>query len=198
MKPKHKFLKVFVIAVMLTIGGFIGLLISIYYHSGIDNAKEADAIVVLGASQWNGTPSPVLKARLDQAYLLYQKGYAPNIILTGGIGREENISESQVGKNYLIKKGLREEAILIEEKAHTSWQSLNQVAQIVQTNNFDSIILVSDGFHLMRLKKMAKDLNLKAFAFPVQESPIAQNKLEKFKYVIREGVVLIMYLLFKV
>lgn len=198
MKLKSKFLKIVVIVVILIMGGFIGLITSIYYYSHIDDAQDADAIVVLGASQWNGAPSPVFKARLDQAYLLYQEEYAPFIILTGGVGDGEEMSESQAGKDYLIQRGILEDKILLEEEGQTSWQSLNQVTQIIQSNKFNSIILVSDGFHMMRLKKMVKDLDIKALSSPALESPINKSKLNKFKHVVREGGVFILYLLFKV
>lgn len=191
-------LKIFFGLIIIAILGLGGLIEKIYSQVNKDEAQNADAIIVLGASQWNGQPSPVFQARLDQALDLYNKNLASNIILTGGIGEGEIISESEVGKNYLINKGIEAENILTEKFGRTSWQSLNGVVEILDKKNLHSIILVSDGFHLMRLKKMAKDLGLETYASPAKNSPIAQNKLAEFKYVLREAQVFILYLLFEI
>lgn len=174
------------------------LVLRIYHYSTIDETQKADAIVVLGASQWNGNPSPVFKARLDHAFVLYENNYASKVILTGGTSKKESMSEALAGKNYLIEKGINREDIYIEEKSHTTWQNLNQAQQILKEQSLNSIILISDGFHMMRLKKMAKDLGIKSFTSPVINSPIANNKIVELKYIIREVVVFIGYLLFKV
>lgn len=186
----------YLILVLLII--FSVLILKIYNQSTIDESQKADVIVVLGASQWNGSPSPVFMARLDHALVLYKSNYATKIILTGGISKKDLISESLVGKNYLMGKGIIQEAIYIEEEGHTSWQSLNQVVQILEEQNLNSIILVSDGFHMMRLKKMANDLNIQSFASPTNTGPIVKNKTAEFKYILRELIVYIGYLLIRV
>lgn len=191
-------LKIIACVFILLVTGFSVLIFLIYKQSNIQEAQKADAIVVLGASQWNGKPSPVFKARLDHAYYIYQQRYASVIILTGGVGEGEKISESQVGKKYLVKKGIKENAILLERHGRTSWQSLKEVAKIMENNNFHTMILVSDGFHIMRLKSMSKKLGYKAYGSAVLDSPIKKNKLSEFKYVIRECGVFILFLLFKV
>ena len=155
MKRILKILTSLIIILLIVLGG---LIVKIYSQSNIDEAQIADAIVVLGASQWNGEPSPVFKARLDHAFYLYNQNLSSNVILTGGIGKGETISESQVGKNYLAGAGINEKDIFIEEIGHTSLQSLNEVVKILKEQNLNSIILVSDGFHMMRPKKMTKDL----------------------------------------
>lgn len=180
------------------LGAFLILVALIYSYSYIDNKEAVDAIVVLGASQWNGEPSPVFQARLNHAYELYNDKYAPLIILTGGVGDNERVSESSVGKQYLNHRGIDKEKILIEEKSRTSWQSLKNVAEIVQEREIDSIVLVSDGFHMMRLKKMANDLKIDNFISPAKNSPISKNQFIKFKYVTREAFVFLMYILFKI
>ncbi|MBU4421802.1 YdcF family protein [Candidatus Parcubacteria bacterium] len=179
-------------------GLFFILTILIYKYSYIDDKQKADAIVVLGASQWDGKPSPVFRARLDHAHELYNEKYAPLIILTGGIGDGEKFSESYVGTIYLSNRGIHEKDILIEEKGRTSWQSLKNVAEIMREREIDSIILVSDGFHLMRLQKMANDLGIRNFISAAKESPVSKNKFIKFKYVVREAFVFLMYILFKI
>ncbi|MFH1187478.1 MAG: YdcF family protein [bacterium] len=195
---KNKFKKILLSLGFILIVIYAILTIRIYYYANIDDAQKADAIVVLGAAQWNGSPSPILKTRLDHALSLYKKGFSSKFILTGGIGKEEKISEARAGKDYLIKNGVDSENIFMEEKGHTSLESLREAAQILEKQNFKSIILVSDGFHMIRIKKMAKDLGIKAFASPVlaKESIISSNYV-KIKYIMREVFVYIMYLLFK-
>ncbi|MDP3015159.1 MAG: YdcF family protein [bacterium] len=195
---KNKFFRILLGLIILALIYYVWLIVKIYNQINIDEAQKAEAVVVLGASQWNNQPSPVLKTRLDYALSLYNQGLSSKIILTGGVGKGEIISESQVGKDYLIEKGVDSQNIFIEEKGHTSWQSLNQVAQILKEQNLNSIILVSDGFHMMRLNKMAKDLGIQAYGSRVIESPISKSKITEFKYIVREAWVYILYLLFEI
>ncbi len=195
---KKRILKIFIGLIVAILLIFAWVIAKVYSQSNIDEAQNVDAIVVLGASQWNGKPSPVFKARLDQALVLYNKNLASNIILTGGIGKGEVISESLVGKNYLMEKGINDQNIFIEEISHTSLQNLKEVVKILKEQNLKSVILVSDGFHMMRLKKMTKDLGIEYYASPAKASPIKQNGLTEFKYAIRESLVYLMYLLFKI
>ena len=107
-----------IICLALFVSAFLWayLLLNIILNSSSDDREKVDAIVVLGASQWNGRPSPVLKARLDHANKLFGEGLSSNIALTGGIAEGDTISESRVGMNYLINKGVPDKSILIEEK----------------------------------------------------------------------------------
>lgn len=193
---ENKFFRAILALLILGLLCYAGLIIKIYNYVDINEAQNADAIVVMGASQWNGRPSPIFRARLDHAFSLYQKKFAPKFILTGGVGQGEIMSESQVGKNYLIQKGIKEENIFIEERGHTSLQSLNQAIEILKNENLESVILVSDGFHMMRLKKMAKDLKINAYLSAVAIDSV--NKLSEFKYVLRESWVYLLYLLFRI
>ena len=193
---KRRSFRALLVLIIFGLVYYVGLIVKIYSYTNINEAQNADAIVIMGASQWNGQPSPVFRARLDHAFSLYQKGFSSNFILTGGIGKGEKISESQVGKDYLIGKNFNGQNIFIEEKGHTSWQSLNQVKQILKEQNLSSIILVSDGFHMMRLKKMAKDLKINAHLSAVLRESI--NKLPEFKYALRESWVYLLYLLFRI
>jgi uncharacterized SAM-binding protein YcdF (DUF218 family) len=193
MKKWHKSLFVFIIVLILMWGYLTG---KIYYYSKIDNVRHADAIVVLGASQWNGQPGPVFKSRLDQAYDLYSKNFSEKIILTGGVSKGENFAEAQAGKIYLLEKGIKESDIFMEERGKTSKESLNEVARILKEQNLDTIILVSDGFHMMRIKKMVDDLGVEAYVSPVKDGPINKNKLVQLKYCIRESWVYVMFLIF--
>ncbi|MGI9534951.1 MAG: YdcF family protein [Thermodesulfobacteriota bacterium] len=164
---------------------------SIYQNSRANYDEKVDAIVVLGASQWNGKPSPVLKARLDHAYGLYKNGIADYVVLTGGMAKGDKISESKVGKNYLSKKGIPANKILIEEKGMTTKESLKNITGILNENNFNKILFVSHGYHLYRVKKIAKNNNINDIYVSAVE---LQDKELKFKYIIRESFINILYL----
>jgi len=179
---------------LITVIVFSILIFRIYDYSKIDEAQDADAIVVLGASQWNGDPSPVFKARLNHALYLYKNNYADKIILTGGTGKDAKISEAEAGKDYLINRGVDKDAFLMEKQGRTTLQSLKQVKSILESQKLSSLIFVSHDFHIMRAKNMCKDLGIRAFASPVA----SKNKLSKFKYVLREAVVYVLYLVFGV
>ena len=193
MKNWQKFLFIFVTLLVL---GWSYLICRIYYYSQIDDSQQADAIVVLGASQWNGWPSPVFQARLDHAWNLYDKNFSEKIILTGGIGEGEVFSEARSGKFYLLEKGIKEGDIFMEEKGRTSKGSMDEVAGILKEQNMNSIILVSDGFHVMRIKRMAVDLGIKTYVSPVKDGPINESKLAQLKYYARESWVYVAYLIF--
>jgi uncharacterized SAM-binding protein YcdF (DUF218 family) len=188
--------RIFLIFVILGLGSYIALVINIYKYADINEKQNIDAIVVMGAGQWNGKPSSVLRARLDHALALYMEGVSSNIILTGGVGRGEEVSESRVGMNYLIGKNIDRSNIFVEEIGRTSWQSLIQVVKILEKNNLKSIIIVSDGFHMLRLSQMSKDLEIQAYLSAVSGNYM--SKLSEFKYVIRETSVYLLHILFKV
>ncbi|TRZ77206.1 YdcF family protein [bacterium] len=199
MKSRTKlFLKFLLGVVIISVFLWLNLVYRIYKQSTINETQQADAIVVLGASQWNGQPSPVLQSRLDHALALYKLNLSDHFILTGGIGENNVMSESLAGKNYLIQQGIIEENIFIEEKSRTTWQNLKEVVNILEQHNFNSVILVSDGFHMFRLQRMAEDLEIINYISPVEKEVIKQNKLTNFKYIIRESVVYVLYRLFKI
>ncbi len=193
---KNKFKIILAVLLVILVIGWLVLVVLIYRQSAVDEAGSANAIVVLGAAQWGGAPSPIYKARLEQALSLYILYYAPHFILTGGIGEGENISEAAVGRSYLIAKGIPKEVIFIEEAGRTTWQSLNEAKKIIEEKNFKDIILVSDGFHMFRLKKMARDLGIQALVSPVKLNPI--GNFTKFRYIFRESYCYILYLLFRI
>jgi len=195
MKAGRAFSILLIVSVSLVLA-WIFLIGRIIYCSGIDDSQRADAIVVMGASQWNGKPSPVFRARLDHALELYLSGFSDRIVLTGGVGAGEIISEAVSGRNYLSDKGVRSEHMFLEEKGRTSKESLDGTAKISTDKDIRSIILVSDGFHMMRIRKMTGDLGIISFVSPVKNSPINDDALTLFKFYIRESWVYVLYLVF--
>jgi uncharacterized SAM-binding protein YcdF (DUF218 family) len=159
-----------------------------------DHTQTADAAIVLGAAVWVGNPSPVLKARLDHALALYQQKTVATIIVTGGTGNGDNMSEAAAGASYLENLGVPATAILQENSGRSTYQSLSAAAALAKTNNIHSVLLVSDPFHMLRSLKMAGDLGFTAYPSPTTTSPISRRPLEEWLYMIREAVAYTSYL----
>ncbi len=157
-------------------------------------AGRVGAAVVLGAAQWNGDPSPVLRARLDHALDLYRRGQVRQVILTGGVGSGDTTSEAAAGKQYLLERGVPADALLLEETGSTTWESLRNVVPIAQANRIGAVMLVSDPFHMLRSLKIARDLGLIAYSSPTRTSPISDNLAEQARFVLREAWAYLVYL----
>jgi uncharacterized SAM-binding protein YcdF (DUF218 family) len=143
----------------------------IQQESLLDEAQPADAIIVLGAAEYRGRPSPVLEARLNHALILYLKGMAPRVITTGGAGGDPVFTEGSVGRAYLSKHGVPPEAIVVEREGESTAQSVAAVAEIMRRMNLRSAIVVSDGYHIFRVKKMLESSGLKVFGSPRPSIP---------------------------
>ena len=184
-----------VVAFTIVVGLTLGLLIK--RQAGRDEARPSDAIVVLGAAQWDGKPSPVLQARLDHAYDLYAAGFAPKLIVTGGVGAGDSYSEGEVARQYLLHKGVPAAALLTETRGRTSYESMQGATALMQRNGWHSALLVSDPFHMYRLKRMASDLGVQAATSPTRTSPILAGSAEEKRYMAREVASLADYLVFR-
>src|SRR5215467_14240295 len=158
-----------------------------------DEAHKADAIVVLGAAQYNGRPSPVLKARLDHAYELFENGYAQAIITTGSYGPDPNFSEAQVGTKYLVQRGIDVTKIVTEQGSGTTYDSIRAASNLIHQKGWGSVLVVSDGFHLFRVKKMLADNGIIAYTSPAPNSPIEIGASRRFWYSVREVVLFSAY-----
>ena len=153
-----------------------------------DEAQEADAIVVLGAAQYVGRPSPVLRARVDHAVSLWKRGLAPTLILTGGTGVGDTTSEAAVARKYAMSRGVPDRAIVLEIKGRTTSESMRAVARIMDDRERKSVILVSDPFHMLRLSILARRFGLEPYTSPTRTSPITPNREERWKYMVSESV----------
>ena len=178
-----------VIAVFL-LGTFAVSIYSIATQGGIEKLQKADAILVLGAGHIDGEPSPVFQARLDRAHELFVQHRASFIVITGGFGRGAFISDSSVGKKYLAKQGVQESDIFIEEQSRTTKQNFVFAHEIMQEHDIDSALLVSHDFHMMRAKKMARDLGITIFPAPIK----TKNASYYMRYVLREAMMMFPYL----
>jgi uncharacterized SAM-binding protein YcdF (DUF218 family) len=153
-----------------------------------DEAQRADAIVVLGAAQYVGRPSPVLRARVDHAVALWKRGLAPTLILTGGTGVGDTTSEAAVARKYAMSRGVPDRVIVVEIKGRTTSESMRAVARIMDDREQNSVILVSDPFHMLRLSILARRFGLEPYTSPTRTSPITSNREEHWKYMVSESV----------
>jgi vancomycin permeability regulator SanA len=183
-----------VITLALAIG-LLGLsLISAIYLSARDSSSTAaDAIVVMGAAQFNGVPSEVLRARLDTAYQAWDDGLAPTIIVTGGKLPGDVYTESEASQMYLMDRGVPEDAILLENEGSNSADSLVHAAEIAKAHNIHDVLVVSDGFHLFRSRMIAEDNGLDALGIAVEDGPIETGSWTEFEYVLREAAAVVAY-----
>ena len=153
-----------------------------------DQRRPADAIIVLGAAQYNGRPSPVLRARLDHAIGLYREGYAPLIVVTGGVGRGDTISEAMAGRRYLIAREVPEDAVIAQPIGRSTLTSMNAVGDWLRGRGLHRVLLVSDPFHMFRLRLEARRIALEAYTSPTESSPISDNPVLELRYLFAEGL----------
>src|SRR6478672_1769822 len=137
----------------------------IVQQSGRDEARPADAIAVFGAAEYDGRPSPVLRARLEQGLLLYKQGLAPLMITLGGSGDPQH-SEGGVGHDFLVAQGVPESRIIAETQSRTTDESARRLAAIAEENNIHSILAVSDGTHLFRIHQLCESYGLTVYTSP--------------------------------
>src|SRR5260370_31020914 len=124
--------------------------IRIEQQSTQEEAQQADVIIVLGAAEYRGNPSPVLRARLDHALDLYRRGLAPRILTTGGAGGDPIFTEGGVGRSYLVNKGVPSESIVVEPEGESTVYSIAAASEILRRMGLGSAIVVSDGYHIYR------------------------------------------------
>ena len=161
---------------------------AVILFSGIDQARPADSIVVLGAAQYAGRPSPVLKARLDHGIDLWTRGLGKVLVLTGGRGHGDTTSEAEVGRTYARKHGVPDTVILIENVGRTSRESMLGVAELLQKRGIKTAILVSDPFHMLRLSIIGRRFGLTPYTSPTRTSPISPNREKRWRYMFGESV----------
>jgi len=160
-------------------------------ESAHDEARPADVIIVLGAAAYRGRPSPVLRARLDHGLELYRRGLAPRIMTTGGAGGDPVHTEGEVGRAYLVEHNVPSEAILVEPEGESTVHSLVAAAEIMRRMNLSSCIVVSDGYHIFRAKRI-----LQARGFQVYGSPRphpARSGLAEWRLYVRQALAYLLW-----
>ncbi|MES2522517.1 MAG: YdcF family protein [Gemmatimonadota bacterium] len=155
---------------------------------------SADAIIVLGAAQYGGRPSPVLRARLDHALQVWKDRRPPRVVLTGGRREGDLISEAAAGRRYLMRRGVPSATIRLEALGRTSLASMGAAAQLLHEDDSlparPRVILVSDPFHMLRLDVLARLHGLAPLPSPTRTSPISANRSIAIEYILRESIAL--------
>jgi len=151
---------------VLLVTYFVLTFVQVYRASNHDGARPADAIIVLGAAQWNGQPSPVLQERLDHALELYEAGIAPLVVLTGGKREADTFTEATTGYNYLRQRGVPDEALLKEVSGTSTWASLRAPRRFLAGREVDDVVLVTDDYHAYRVEAIAEEVGFDASVSP--------------------------------
>lgn len=177
------------------VAAWIGSVIAVLVFAEHDGVKpgtpgtaQADAIVVLGAAQYAGRPSPVLRARIDHALELWRRHVAPVLVLTGGVGTRDTTSEAAVSASYAMRHGVPESAIVMETSGRTTSESIRSVALMLGARDQTSVVLVSDPFHMFRLWILARRHGLDAVTSPTRSSPIWASVPASAGYIFSESL----------
>lgn len=166
----------------------------IYEQGQRDERPAADAIVVMGAAQYDGSPSPLFAARLDHAVNLFLDGVAPRLIVTGGKAEGDRTTEAASGRDYAIAHGVPAGAIQAEDRSRTTLESIRGVAALMAEDGIKRAIFVSDPSHMLRVLQMASDVGIQAYGSPTRTSPLEHDTVAGGLAVIRELGALAIYL----
>ena len=176
------------LVLLLTAAAYLASFAAVLVVSRQDQRVPSDAIVVLGAAQYNGRPSPVLRARLDHGAELYRAGLARYVVVTGGIARGDHQSEAVVGHRYLISLGVPDSVIIVQPTGRTTDESMRAVAGWLQEHDLNEVLLVSDPFHMLRLRLEAGRAGLTPHTSPTATSPISASAASELRYLAEEAL----------
>lgn len=171
----------------------ISLYKAIRRQAARNEAQPAGAIVIFGAAEYNGRPSPVYKARLDHAFELEEQGLAPLVITSGGSGGDPRYTEGGVGRDYLIQQGMAARKILADTRSETTYESVRTAVSLLRKRGINNCLAVSDGFHLYRIKLFFSSFGVKAYASPDPDSPIEEEPFARTMYSLREMVIVTLW-----
>lgn len=180
-----KFLKRIILIIVLCVAYVLANAFSIYIYSFKDEARNADVAIVLGASTYNGHPSPVYQERINHAVVLYNKHLVKKIITTGGYGKGNPVSDAYNAKLYAISQGIPEENILTEDQSKVTLENLVNAKKIMDTYHYKTALIVSDPLHMKRAMLLAKDAHIEAYTSPTKSSRY-RTRDTKYKFLKRE------------
>ena len=169
---------------VVALGGYAAY--RIWDQGNRDEQRQADAIVVLGAAQYDGRPSPLFAARLDHAIELYRGGLASHLIVTGGKQEGDRTTEAATARAYAVGKGVPDTAILAEDHSRTTLQSIRGVATLMRDQGLRSAVFVSDPSHMLRVLKMASDEGIEAYGSPTRTSPLERDPIKRADAIVHE------------
>ncbi|MCK8675697.1 YdcF family protein [Rhodococcus sp. HM1] len=179
--------------ILAAIAVVAGTAVRVWQVARIDDWSHADAIVVLGAAQYSGTPSSVFEARLEQAVQLYENGVSDTVVTVGGKQEGDLYTEAAAGKNYLMSRGVPGEAILAVEEGTDTLLSVEAVSREMHERGMSSAVLVSDPWHSLRTRTMARDAGLEAWTAPTRTGPAVFTRESQIHGIARETGALVWY-----
>ena len=184
----------------LLVGGLVMLVavvgvtaLRVWQVARIDDQRSVDAVVVLGAAQYNGEPSAVLRARLKHAEQLYRDGVAPRIVTVGGGRSGDRYTEAEASRDWLLGQGVSAGGVQAVAEGEDTLGSLEAVAVAAREQGWESALLVSDPWHSLRARTMARDAGLEAWTSPTRSGPMVQTRQTQFQYIYRETGALLFY-----
>jgi uncharacterized SAM-binding protein YcdF (DUF218 family) len=181
-----------VVLALLAYPSWLGFRVWDQSHS--DEVYNADAIVVLGAAQYDGEPSPIFKARLDHAVYLFNEGLADTVVVTGGKAKGDRFTEAEAGATYLVNASVPPSAILSESEGRTTYESLKAVRGLAAAHEIETALFVSDPLHSERIKRIALDLGFqKAYTSPASYTQLERSRQTKVKELVHEVLSLLAY-----
>ncbi|MFR9802245.1 YdcF family protein [Pseudonocardia sp. RS010] len=170
-----------------------GTMFRVWQTARVDGDRPVDAVVVLGAAQYDGEPSPILAARLRHAAALYEQGLAPRIVTVGGSRAGDEYTEAEAGTRYLQGRGVPANAIITVAEGADTLGSLKAVAARAEQDGWDTALIVSDPWHSLRARTMARDSGLEAWTSPTRSGPVVQTRETQARYILRETAALLYY-----
>jgi uncharacterized SAM-binding protein YcdF (DUF218 family) len=187
------------LARLIAIAALVGVTLAgyaayrIWDQGNRDEKRPADAIVVMGAAQYDGRPSPLFAARLDHAIELFHAGLAPRLIVTGGKQEGDRTTEAASARSYAIGRDVPDSAILAEDHSRTTLQSIRGVAELMREHDLRTAVFVSDPSHMLRVLKMASDEGIVAYGSPTRTSPLERDPVRKADAIVHELGALAIY-----
>ncbi len=169
-RRSHWIIRLLLIAALVVAGYLIFVSSQIVAESSKQDLQPADAIVVFGAAQYDGRPSPVFRARLDHAFELFHQHLAPVVLTTGGSGSDPSFSEGGVGHDYLVHRGIPESSVIAETQGSDTAESAKRLAVIMRENHMSSCIAVSDAYHVFRIRNLLEHEGIRVYVSPRPDS----------------------------
>ena len=197
--PRHAAWPVRVVVGALLIAAFLvgGTAFRVWYVARADDRRPVDAVVVLGAAQYDGEPSSVLAARLRHAQALYDDGLAPRIVTVGGGRAGDAYTEAEAGRRYLIGRGVPPDAVVAVGEGSDTPGSLRAADARARQDGWDTALVVSDPWHSLRARTMARDSGLQAWTSPTRTGPVVRTRETQARYIVRETAALLYYTITK-
>ena len=195
---RYYLLRGFAVSIVLVLSVFLSAVWQIYQTGNrvLPPTVSADAAVVLGAAAWDKRPSPVFRERINHAIALYQSHRVQKIVFTGGTPKKGYMTEAEVGRRYALKQGIPAKDILLENTSRNTYENLRNIKPVLHANSIESIIIVSDPYHLARAGEMAGDLDISA---KVSATPTTRydESQKKSRFLLQESYALFLYRLDK-